>query len=103
MNLKISIIIISRDRNKCNTRRKIRQIRKQNTKTTRKDTEMSISKRQMQILALLDENEFMSVERLSHLTYTSPSSIRRDLTKLQNLSLIRRTHGGIVILVNAVQ
>ena len=55
---------------------------------------MSITKRQQQILALLDENGFMSVERLSEETYTSPSSIRRDLTHLQNLSLVRRTHGG---------
>ena len=55
---------------------------------------MSITKRQQQILALLDENGFMSVERLSEQTYTSPSSIRRDLTHLQNLSLVRRTHGG---------
>ena len=58
---------------------------------------MSISKRQQQILSILDENEFMSVERLSRMTYTSPSSIRRDLTALQNLSLIRRTHGGASI------
>ena len=58
---------------------------------------MSISKRQQQILDLLNENEFLSVERLSHMTYTSPSSIRRDLTKLQNMSLIRRTHGGASI------
>ena len=55
---------------------------------------MSISKRQEQILALLEEHGFMSVERLSQVTYTSPSSIRRDLAQLQNLSLIRRTHGG---------
>ncbi len=55
---------------------------------------MSISKRQEQILALLEEHGFMSVERLSQVTYTSPSSIRRDLARLQNLYLIRRTHGG---------
>lgn len=58
---------------------------------------MSITKRQEQILTLLDEHGFMSVERLSELTYTSPSSIRRDLTRLQNLYLIRRTHGGASI------
>lgn len=58
---------------------------------------MSITKRQEQILALLEEQGFMSVERLSQVTYTSPSSIRRDLTRLQNLYLIRRTHGGASI------
>lgn len=55
---------------------------------------MSISKRQEQILELLNENGFLTVERLSELTYTSPSSVRRDLSHLQNLSLIKRSHGG---------
>ncbi len=58
---------------------------------------MSITKRQEQILQLLNENNYMSVEKLSELTYTSPSSIRRDLTKLQNMFLIKRTHGGASI------
>lgn len=55
---------------------------------------MSISKRQEQILELLQENISLTVEKLSQLTYTSPSSIRRDLAKLQNLHLLKRTHGG---------
>ncbi|MBQ8850509.1 MAG: DeoR/GlpR transcriptional regulator [Clostridia bacterium] len=59
---------------------------------------MSITKRQEQILELLRENRFLSVEKLSKLTYTSPSSIRRDLTKLQNMCFIKRTHGGASIL-----
>ena len=59
---------------------------------------MSISERQEQILKLLNEYGFMTVERLSELTYTSPSSIRRDLTKLQNMYFIKRTHGGANIL-----
>jgi len=58
---------------------------------------MSISKRQEEILELLNEHSFLTVEKLSEMTYTSPSSIRRDLTKLQNLSLIKRTHGGASI------
>ena len=58
---------------------------------------MSITKRQEEILEHLNEHTFLSVERLSELTYTSPSSIRRDLTRLQNLSLIKRTHGGASI------
>ena len=55
---------------------------------------MSISKRQEQILELLNKNRFMTVKKLSQLTYTSESSIRRDLTKLQNMYFIKRTHGG---------
>lgn len=59
---------------------------------------MSITKRQEQILELLHKNNYLSVEKLSQLTYTSPSSIRRDLTKLQNMCFIKRTHGGASIL-----
>ena len=55
---------------------------------------MSISKRQNQILELLHVQGHVTVERLAQLLYTSPSSIRRDLAHLQNLSLLRRTHGG---------
>ena len=59
---------------------------------------MSISQRQKQILELLQTHGFLTVEKLSELTYTSPSSIRRDLAKLQNLCLVRRTHGGVTVL-----
>ena len=59
---------------------------------------MSITKRQEQILELLNESRFLTVDKLSELTYTSPSSIRRDLTKLQNMYFIKRTHGGASIL-----
>lgn len=55
---------------------------------------MSITKRQQQIMELLQAERFLTVERLSQLTYTSPSSIRRDLTRLQNMCFIKRTHGG---------
>lgn len=59
---------------------------------------MSITKRQQQILDLLQTERSLSVEKLAELTYTSPSSIRRDLTQLQNLCFIKRTHGGASIL-----
>lgn len=59
---------------------------------------MSISRRQEQILTLLRENVFLTVNKLAELTYTSPSSIRRDLTKLQNMYFVKRTHGGASIL-----
>lgn len=56
---------------------------------------MSISKRQNEILTILSESVYVSVSELSKLLYTSPSSIRRDLTHLQNLGLAKRTHGGV--------
>jgi DeoR/GlpR family transcriptional regulator of sugar metabolism len=58
---------------------------------------MSITKRQKEILELLNEHSFLTVEKLSEMTFTSASSVRRDLQKLQNLSLIKRTHGGASI------
>ena len=56
---------------------------------------MSITKRQEQILNILNERTFITVNELSALTFTSPSSIRRDLTYLQNNGLVQRTHGGV--------
>lgn len=56
-----------------------------------------MTNRQEQILALLEENRFLTVERLSAMTYASPSSIRRDLTRLENACLVKRTHGGATV------
>jgi DeoR/GlpR family transcriptional regulator of sugar metabolism len=64
---------------------------------------MSITKRQEQILELIHENGFVSVDALAQMTYTSASSIRRDLANLQNLSMIKRTHGGASVLSSVNQ
>lgn len=56
---------------------------------------MSASKRQEQILSILNERSFVTVKELSAITFTSPSSIRRDLTYLENNGLVKRTHGGV--------
>lgn len=56
---------------------------------------MSITTRQENILAILSERTFITVNELSKLTFTSESSIRRDLTYLQNNGLVKRTHGGV--------
>ncbi|MBR5797552.1 MAG: DeoR family transcriptional regulator, partial [Clostridia bacterium] len=85
-----SAIMIAESAFLCNTWRYIRQISTINQNSRIKEDDMSISKRQEEILELLNEHNFLTVERLATLTYTSPSSIRRDLTHLQNLSLIKR-------------
>jgi len=59
--------------------------------------------RQEQIMQLLQEHHVLTVSKLSELTYTSESSIRRDLTYLQNMCFLRRTHGGATILNEASQ
>ena len=56
---------------------------------------MSISQRQNVILQFLAERRFITVQELARLTYTSPSSIRRDLAHLQNMGLVKRSHGGV--------
>ena len=56
---------------------------------------MSISERQKQILSILNDRSFMTVQELSDLTFTSASSIRRDLTYLQDNGLVKRLHGGV--------
>ena len=55
---------------------------------------MSLSSRQETILSLLNEHSFLTVQALSDLTFISPSSIRRDLAKLESLSLVKRRRGG---------
>ena len=59
---------------------------------------MSITKRQEKILELICEEGFLTVAAISKITYTSPSSIRRDLAKLENMNLLKRTHGGAGVL-----
>ena len=55
---------------------------------------MSISKRQSEILKIIEDNVYVSVNELASLTFTSASSVRRDLTALQNLGLVKRSYGG---------
>ncbi len=50
--------------------------------------------REQIILKKIQDQGFMSVNDLAKLMYTSPSSIRRDLTKLEHKKLITRTYGG---------
>lgn len=56
---------------------------------------MNISERQKQLLNILAESTYASVNDLAKKTFTSPSSIRRDLASLQNLGLVKRSHGGV--------
>ncbi len=62
---------------------------------------MRVTERQEKILELLKSDVFCTVERLAQVTYTSPSSIRRDLAYLQTQGLVRRTHGGVSLAESA--
>ena len=48
------------------------------------------------ILDIIDEKEFISVAALSEKLYVSMPTIRRDLSTLQDMGLIRRGHGGAI-------
>lgn len=52
------------------------------------------SERQQEILAILREKGFVSVEALAAAIHISESSIRRDLQQLENLGLVKRSYGG---------
>ncbi len=56
---------------------------------------MSTNDRREQILNILNERFFVTVNELSRLTFISPSSIRRDLTYLENNGLVKRSYGGV--------
>ncbi len=58
---------------------------------------MKINERKNKIINLLTERNFVSVDELSKILYTSPSSIRRDLNALQSEGLVRRNYGGVML------
>lgn len=53
--------------------------------------------RQEEILTILREKKSATVQQLSELLFASGSTIRRDLTELEKMGLIRRSHGGAVL------
>lgn len=57
---------------------------------------MKTNEREEQIISLLREQSFISVQELAARLYVSPSSIRRDLTRLEALGVVRRNYGGVV-------
>lgn len=56
------------------------------------------SERQQRIIALLKEQEYMGVGELGRLLYVSEPTIRRDLSALEKEGIIRRSHGGAILL-----
>lgn len=52
------------------------------------------NKREELIMSILEEKKYITVNELSKITYTSASSIRRDLSSLEKKGLIKRNYGG---------
>jgi len=51
--------------------------------------------RKDEILSILERYNYVTVEFLADALYISPSSIRRDLARLEAQGLVRRSHGGV--------
>lgn len=54
--------------------------------------------RQNEIMSVMRERKRMSVKDLSNMFFASETSIRRDLTNLEQQGLLRRTYGGAVLI-----
>ena len=55
---------------------------------------MSYFERKQEILDYLKLNKTASVEELAAKLFVSAATIRRDLTEMQRLGLVERSHGG---------
>lgn len=56
------------------------------------------SARQDKILSYLKNSVSATVKELAAALYVSDATIRRDLTEMQNLGLLKRSHGGAILL-----
>ena len=61
---------------------------------------MKTSEREQKILEILRDRQFASVRFLAANLYTSSSSIRRSLTRMQSKGLVRRNYGGVILCDN---
>ena len=57
--------------------------------------------RYQEILSYLEEHHRAEVEELAKSLFVSPATIRRDLSEMQRLGMLQRTHGGAVPLSDA--
>ena len=53
------------------------------------------SEREIEILSILEDNQYVTVEYLAKKMHISQSSIRRDLTNLENRGIVKRNYGGV--------
>lgn len=61
---------------------------------------MIVEERRQRVLDLLSERGFMALGDLAKMTAASESTIRRDLDYFADKGLLRRTHGGAVIVAD---
>lgn len=59
---------------------------------------MSKNQREEEILEILKTEKYVSVDYLAAKLFISPSSIRRDLSNLENKGYVRRSYGGATLM-----
>lgn len=62
---------------------------------------MAHTERSLQIIEYLKKSKTATVEELASSLYVSGATIRRDLTEMQKLGQIERSHGGAILVENA--
>ena len=62
---------------------------------------MLSNERQDKILAILKKKYSATVQELSKELYASSATVRRDLEEMQNMGLLKRSHGGAVLIESA--
>ncbi len=62
---------------------------------------MPLYERVDKILSILMEKDHMSLQELSDILYVSVPTLRRDMTKLEQMGKVIRTHGGVQIVKKA--
>lgn len=62
---------------------------------------MTVNERRDTIMAVLKENKNANVKALAKKLFVSEATVRRDLTEMQKLGLIERSHGGAILPDNA--
>ena len=61
---------------------------------------MNKNERFSEIIEILNNTPYTTIERLAEELHISTSSIRRDVTALEARGLVRRTHGGVSLMVS---
>ncbi len=58
---------------------------------------MLTTERQLEILSILNKKKAVTVSQLCAALYVSAATIRRDLVQLERAGLLRRSHGGAIL------
>ena len=64
---------------------------------------MSLAPRQQNILELVRERGYVSIDELARHFAVTPQTIRRDINQLAEQGLLRRTHGGAASEASSIQ